>query len=207
MSVFTIDKLGDHELVALVLGMKPSEEAVSLLAGAMVTDGWLTGAPLAEVVREVGHVGDRRIARLEASIELGRRALHARAARRGRVISSPEEVAEIMRPLLVGIDQERFFAIALNVKNMLLKVIPISSGSVNASIVAPSILFRDAIQIGACSLIAVHQHPSNDCTPSGADIQLTRRLVKAGDILGIEVLDHIVIGGDSHSSLRDLGLM
>ena len=61
--------------------------------------------------------------------------------------------------------------------------------------------------VSAASVVVVHQHPSGDPTPSGADIQLTRRLVKAGDVLGIEVLDHVVIGGDSHASLRELGLM
>lgn len=195
------------ELVALVLGMRPTDEAVVRLAATM-GEGWLAGGPLADVARESGTgVGERRLARLEAAVELGRRSLHARAARRGRVVSTPVDVAEIMRPLCVGIDQERFWALALNTKNMLLRVIPISSGSINASIVSPSLLFREAIQLGASSVVACHFHPSNDPTPSGSDIQLTRRLVKAGDVLGIEVLDHVVIGGNEHASLRDLGLM
>jgi DNA repair protein RadC len=206
VTTYTIEQFDTVELVALVLGMRPSDESVIRLATTM-SEGGLSGSPLTEVAREGCGVGDRRLARLEASIELGRRSLHARAARRGRVVSTPDDVAEIMRPLCVGIDQERFWALALNTKNMLLRVIPISSGSLNASIVSPSILFREAIQIGAASVIASHFHPSNDPTPSGADIQLTRRLVKAGDVLGIEVLDHVVIGGDEHASLRDLGLM
>ncbi len=206
MTVYTIEGLDTVELVALVLGMKPSEEAVIRLAATM-NEGWLSGGPLAEVARESSGVGDRRLARIQASIELGRRALHARAARRGRVISTPDDVAEIMRPLCVGIDQERFWALALNTKNMLLRVIPISSGSLNASIVSPSILYREVLQIGAASVIACHQHPSGCSQPSGADIQLTRRLVKAGDVLGVELLDHVVLGHNEHSSLRDLGLM
>lgn len=206
MTTYTIEQFDTVELVALVLGMRPTDQGVIRLAATM-SEGWLSGLPLTEVAREGCGVGDRRLARLEASIELGRRSLHARAARRGRVISTPEDVAEVMRPLCVGIDQERFWALALNTKNMLLRVIPVSSGSINASIVSPSILFRDAIQNGAASVIACHFHPSGDPTPSSCDIQLTRRLVKAGDVLGIEVLDHVVIGGDEHASLRDLGLM
>lgn len=205
-STRTIEDAETVELVGLVLGMRPSDQSVVALASRL-GEGWLSGSPLAEVAREGCGIGDRRLARLEASIELGRRSLHARAARRGRVVSTPDDVADIVRPLCVGIDQERFWALAVNVKNMLLRVIPISSGSINASIVSPAILFREAIQIGASSVIACHFHPSNDPTPSGADIQLTRRLVKAGDVLGIEVLDHVVIGGDEHASLRDLGLM
>ena len=98
-------------------------------------------------------------------------------------------------------------ALALNTKNHLLKVIEVSVGSLNASIVHPRELFREVIAVSAASVVVVHQHPSGDSAPSGADIQLTRRLVKAGDVLGVEVLDSVVIGNDEFSSLRDLGLM
>jgi len=99
-------------------------------------------------------------------------------------------------------------ALALNSKNRLLRVIEISIGSLNASIVHPRELFKGAVRLSAASIIAVHNHPSGDPTPSGADISLTRRIVKAGDVLGIDVLDHVIIGTDGqHASLRDLGLM
>ncbi len=87
-------------------------------------------------------------------------------------------------------------------------MVEVSIGSLNASIVHPRELFKEAVKVSAASIVLVHNHPSGDPTPSGADVQLTRRLVKAGDVLGIEVLDHVVIGdGGEHSSLRDLGLM
>jgi DNA repair protein RadC len=87
-------------------------------------------------------------------------------------------------------------------------MVEVSVGSLNASIVHPRELFRDAVRASAAAVVVVHNHPSGDPTPSGADIQLTRRLVKAGDVLGIEVLDHVVIGdGGEHASLRDMGLM
>lgn len=104
-------------------------------------------------------------------------------------------------------DREVFAAIALNTKNRVLGVWQVSIGSLNASIVHPRELFRTAVMLGAASVVVGHNHPSGDPTPSGADIQLTRRLVKAGDVLGIEVLDHIVVGDTSHVSLRDQGLM
>jgi DNA repair protein RadC len=89
-----------------------------------------------------------------------------------------------------------------------LRAAEVSVGSLNASIVHPRELFKDAIRVSAASLVVVHNHPSGDPTPSGADIQLTRRLVKAGDVLGIELLDHVVIGdGGEYSSLRDMGVM
>ena len=207
MSIYTTDKMSDHELVATVLGMNPSEEVVSRLASAMIHDGWLSGVPLQEVAREYGSVGDRRLARLEAAVELGRRALAGRAVRKGLVVSTPEDVANIIKPMVTGCDREHFYALALNTKNMLIRVIEVSVGSLNASIVHPRELFRRAVEVSAASVVVCHCHPSSDVTPSGADIQLTRRLMKAGDVFGIEVLDHVIIGGDEFSSLRDLGLM
>lgn len=113
-----------------------------------------------------------------------------------------------MRPLFTGQEREHFYSICLDTKNRVKKVVEVSVGSLNASIVHPRELFHVAVaQGGIASLVITHNHPSGDPTPSGADIQLTRRLVKAGDVLGIEVLDHVVIGGDEHASLRDLGLM
>jgi DNA repair protein RadC len=88
------------------------------------------------------------------------------------------------------------------------RIIEVSVGSLNASIVHPRELFKDAVRASAASVVVVHNHPSGDPTPSGADIQLTRRLVKAGDVLGVDVLDHVIIGdGGAHASMRELGLM
>lgn len=207
MSIYTLDKLSDHELVALVLGIRPDDEAAGRIATAMATDGWLGGVPLVEVARECGSVGTRRLQRLEASVELGRRALAARAARKGDIVSAPEDVVALIKPLLLGDEREHFYCICLDTKNRVKKVVEVSVGSLNASIVHPRELFREAIAVSAASVVVAHGHPSGDPTPSGADIQLTRRLVKAGDVLGIEVLDHVVVGGDEHASLRDLRLM
>ena len=207
MSVYTVDKMSDLELVATVLGVAPEHEVCARIASAMASEGWLTGSPLSEVAREYGSVGERRIARLEASVELGKRALAARASRRGTVIAGPEDAARVIRPLVAGDDREHFYALCLNTKNALLKVVEISVGSLSASIVHPREMFREAVAVSAASVVVAHGHPSGDCAPSGADIQLTRRLVKAGDVLGIDVLDHICIGGDEHASMRDLGLM
>lgn len=204
MTTYTVEQADTADLVGIVLGLQPTDETVVRLAAAM-KEGWLSGSPLTDCAREGRGVGERKLARLEASVELGRRALHATAARRGRIISSPEDVAEIMRPLLVGLTQERFYALALNTKLALLRVIPISAGSINASIVSPSVLFREAIQIGASALVCVHAHPSNIAESSSADRSLTAKLRRCGEILSIDVVDHIVIGGDQLTSLRDEG--
>jgi DNA repair protein RadC len=207
MRYATTDRLSDVELVATVIGRRIDDEAVTRLATVLATDGWASGAPLTEIAREYGNVGPRSVAKLECAVELGRRTLAARAARQAEVISTPEDVVRIIKPLLAGQDREHFFACALSTKNKLLRIIEVSVGSLNASIVHPRELFKECVMASAASVVVCHGHPSGDPTPSGADIQLTRRLVKAGDVLGIELLDHVVIGGDEHASLRDLGLM
>ncbi len=207
MKHFTTDRQSDVQLVATILGRQTHDEACARLATLLATDGWLGGAPLAEVAREYGSVGPRSVAKLEAAVELGRRALAARASRQAVTISTPDDVVEVVRPLLVGRNREHFLALALNVKNKLLKVIEVSVGSQSASIVHPVPLFRELLGVNASSFCVVHNHPSGDPTPSGADIQLCRRIVKCADLMGCECLDFCVIGGDEHASLRDLGLM
>lgn len=207
MKYATTDRLSDVELVATILGRQSQDEAVTRLATALAVDGWMGGAPLAEIAREYGTVGPKSVAKLEAAIELGRRTLAARAARKADTISTPEDVVALIKPLVIGRDREIFMCACLDTKNRVRKVVEVSVGSLNASIVHPRELFKEAVMASAASVVVCHQHPSGDPTPSGADIQLTRRLVKAGDVLGIEVLDHVVIGGDEHASLRDLGLM
>lgn len=207
MKYATIDQQSDVELVATILGRRSLDEAVTRMATVLAGDGWTGGVPLAEIAREYGSVGPKSVAKLEAAVELGRRTLAARAARQAETISTPEDVIRIVSPLLVGRDREHFLVLALNTKNRLLRVIEASVGSLSASVCHPREIFRECCMVSAASCVVCHGHPSGDPTPSGADIQLTRRLVKAGDVLGIEVLDHVVIGGDEHASLRDLGLM
>lgn len=213
MKHFTTDRQSDVELVATILGRQTHDEACTRLATVLATDGWLGGAPLAEVAREYGNVGPKSVAKLEAAVELGRRALAARASRQAVTISTPEDVVGIVKPLIVGRDREHFFALALNTKNRLLKVIEVSIGSLNASIVHPRELFKECVMVSAASVVIAHNHPSGSggdgagSTPSGADVQLTRRLVKAGDVLGVEVLDHLVLAGDEFTSMRESGLM
>ena len=207
MRYATTDRLSDVELVAAILGRKTNDEACTRLATVLATDGWTGGSPLADVAREYNSVGPKSVAKLEAAVELGRRTLAARAAHKATTVSTPEDVVALMQPLLIAKDREYFFCICLDTKNRFKKIVEVSVGSLNASIVHPRELFREAIAVSAASVVVCHGHPSGDPTPSGADIQLTRRLVKAGDVLGIEVLDHVVVGGDEHASLRDLGLM
>jgi DNA repair protein RadC len=155
----------------------------------------------------IQRIGPAAAARLLGSLELSRRA-SVRSSGARVTVSEPADVMRLVGPQLRGCDREHFWALALNTKNQLIRTIEVSVGSLNASIVHPRELFKEAVKTSAASVVVVHNHPSGDPTPSSADIQLTRRLVKAGDVLGIEVLDHVVIGdGGEYASLRDLGLM
>lgn len=197
------DAVTDEGLFAVLLGREDGPSSVlenisgpGALWNASPED--FTGIP------GVGQVG---AARLLACIEISRRAPAWKGGPRP-VVSSAADVVDLCWPKMRGSDREHFWALALSTRNHLIRIIEVSVGSLNASIVHPRELFKAAVAVSAASVVVVHNHPSGDPTPSGADIQLTRRLVKAGDVLGIELLDHVVIGDDGeHASLRDLGLM
>ncbi len=199
------ETLSDAGLLAVLIGEEEPRRAERILAEHPIPDGlWRVSAD--ELVAHEG-VGPAAAARVLACLEMSRRA-SSWGRSEAPCVNTPEDVVAVCGTRLRGLDREHFWALALNTKNRLLRVIEVSVGSLNASIVHPRELFKDAVRASAASIVVVHNHPSGDPTPSGADVQLTRRLVKAGDVLGIEVLDHVVIGdGGEHASLRDLGLM
>ena len=122
-------------------------------------------------------------------------------------ISSPKEVFKILQMYLDGADREHLVCICLNTKNHVINIETISIGSLNASIVHPREVFKIAILSNSASIILGHNHPSGDPTPSREDINISERLKECGQILGIDVLDHVIIGEDSYISLKDKGLV
>jgi len=123
------------------------------------------------------------------------------------VISSPQDAALLMTPELGFLQREEFHCIYLNTKNQVIGKEVISVGSLDMTIVHPRELYKSAIKKSSCSIICIHNHPSGDPTPSQEDILLTKRLVAAGEIIGIDVLDHLVIASHSYCSMKDSGLM
>ena len=123
------------------------------------------------------------------------------------VIRHPSDTLPILEAELSELAYERFVALALNTKNHLTAVLPVSSGSLNASIVHPRELFQRAILANAASIIVCHNHPSGDPTPSPEDIALTRKLVEAGQLLDIPILDHVILGYGKYSSFKEMGLL
>jgi len=199
------ESVADSALVSMVLGRTEDEVIRGFLREYPTPDAlWRVSA---EDLTSCPGVGPVAAARLLASLEIGRR-WACRPSEGRPVIATPEDVVRICGPQFRGLDREHFWALALNTKNQLLRTVEVSIGSLNASVVHPRELYKEAIRLSAASIVVVHNHPSGDPTPSGADLQLTRRLVKAGDVIGIELLDHVIIGdGGAHSSVRDLGLM
>ena len=125
-----------------------------------------------------------------------------------RQVRQSRDVAEFMAPLAAGLDREYFWCLALDGKNRASSLHVISVGSLTAALVHPREVFKPAILGNAAAVILVHNHPSGDPTPSAEDLALTRRLCEVGDLVGIKVLDHIVLGdGGSFRSLADEGLL
>ena len=128
-------------------------------------------------------------------------------------VSTPEDAATVVRELFDfdHLDREQFVALALNTKNRVVGAWAVSVGSLNASIVHPRELFKPAVMLSAASVVIAHNHPSGDPTPSEADIKVTRDLMRAGQLLKIEVLDHVILGKRTEErprdyvSLRELG--
>jgi len=151
-------------------------------------------------------IGEAKAATIIAAVELGRR-LSEKVSEKRYVIHGPEDAAVYVMPRFRYETKEHFAVMLLNTKNHVLSVHVVSIGSLSASIVHPREVFREAIQNAAASVILLHNHPSGDPSPSREDILVTERLVKAGKIMDIPVLDHIIIGDEKYISLKEKGMV
>lgn len=151
-------------------------------------------------------MGDAKAIQVLAAFELGRR-LFTLEAESLPVIRSPKDAAPLFLSTLRYQEKEHFLAAHLNTKNQVISVETISIGTLNASLVHPRELFKSAVKNSSAALIMAHNHPSGDPEPSKEDLQLTRRLQQAGELMGIAVLDHLIVGGDRFISLKERGLM
>jgi DNA repair protein RadC len=160
-------------------------------------------AGLDELVQVRG-VGPVKACEIRACVELGRRMRECRPRER-EVIRGPEDVAGLLMDEMRGLDREHFRAIYLNTKNRVLRIETISIGSLNASIIHPREILKPAIGASAAGIILVHNHPTGIPTPSTEDVEFTRRFAACGEILGIELLDHVIIGDGRFVSLKERG--
>lgn len=209
MLQFGAQALSNAELLAILLRTGTiSESAVRLAQRVLIesggirhlvdmsTDQWMT----------IKGIGSAKALQVQAGIELGRR-LAKSTVNEVVTIRSPEDAAKYMMEDMRYLQKEHFVCLFLNTKNHVIAQETLSMGSLNASIVHPREVFRAAIKRSSASIICLHNHPSGDPTPSPEDIHMTKRLVDAGEIVGIDVLDHVVIGDRKYVSLKEQGLM
>jgi len=200
--------LSTVELLAIILRTGVGGENVLILAARLLSrSGGLPGlarASFAELVAERG-LGKAKTAQLKAALELGRRILLAAPEDRF-IVRSPADVAQLLMAEMAHLEQEHFRVLYLDTRNRLLGSETVYVGNLNASHIRVSEVFRDAVKRNCAAIIVVHNHPSGDPTPSPEDVEVTRQLVEAGDLLDIEVLDHLIIGQQRFVSLRERGL-
>jgi DNA repair protein RadC len=197
--------LGDNELVALLLGAGlPERDAVGVAGQLLAASGGARGLARAgfDELCQVPGVGAVRAARVMAAIELGRRCLAGRGEPRPQ-LTEPAEVAALLMPRYGSHPVERFGVVLLDVKQRLLRTAVVSVGSLDASVVHPREVFREAVAASAAMVVLFHNHPSGDPTPSPDDVMLTRRLVQAGHVMGISVVDHVILGEGRWFSFRE----
>lgn len=201
------DALGDNELVAVLLGSGTRARSSLDVANALLdASGGLRGLTRMgrdELLRAHG-IGGARAARIQAAIELGRRSLTRDPAERPQ-FSTPREVAAYLLPQFGNYPVERFGVMLLDTRHRLLRARILSVGSLDASVVHPREVFREAIAAGAAAIVLFHNHPSGDPTPSRDDLSLTRRLVTGGDLVGIDVIDHVVLADSRYASMKEMG--
>jgi DNA repair protein RadC len=201
--------LGDNELVALLLGTGVrARSSLALAQDVLETAGGVAGllqATLGDLLRIRG-IGRARAARLLAAIEMGRRAVTSSGGERRR-FGSPADIGRYLLPLYGGHREERFGILMLDSKMRLIRAETLSVGTLDASLAHPREVFRAATLASAASIAVFHNHPSGDPTPSHDDVCLTHRLVAAGELMGIAVVDHLILGAGRWFSFRDAGML
>ncbi len=202
------DALSSAELIAIVLGSgTEGDNALDLAERLLANLGGvrsLAGATVLELSAVRG-IGPAKAAQLQAAAELGRRCMVSQPADRPR-IRGPRDVWELLSHDLRDEVREHFFAILLDTRNGVLRRHVVSVGDLNSAIVHPREVFSPAIRHGAAALVVAHNHPSGDPTPSPEDVQVTKRLLDAGRLLGIELLDHVVLTESGWVSLKERGM-
>jgi DNA repair protein RadC len=201
--------LGDNELLALVLGIgSRGRDALELANRLLEHAGGLHGLTRvgAGELRHVGGVGRARAAQVMAAVELGRRSLVRGVAERPR-LNTPRQLAGYLLPQYGARAVEQFGIVMLDTKHRVIRVKIVSVGSLDTTVVHPREVFREAASASAAAIVLFHNHPSGDPTPSSDDLVLTTRMVRAGDVMGIDVIDHLILGDQSYFSLIESGRM
>jgi DNA repair protein RadC len=199
--------LGDNELAALVLGSGCRRLGALAVANALLAHcGGLHGLARStcDDLAHVAGIGRARAAQLVAAIELGRRTL-TRAPSARLQIRSPREAAAHLMPAFGSRPVEQLGVMLLDTKHRVMRTAIVAVGALNATIVLPRDVYREAMLAGAAAIVVFHNHPSGDPCPSPEDVEFTRHLAAAGTLLGIDLMDHIVLGETRYCSFKEMG--
>lgn len=201
--------LSDSELLALVLGHgTPRRSAREIATEILTAVNGIHGLPRATRRRlaNIAGVGEAQASRVLAAVELGRRTLTI-SPRARQLLRDPPDIAAFLLPRYGAHATERFGVLLLDARHRYLGIHIVSEGSMDAAMALPRDVFREATLAGAAAVILFHNHPSGDAQPSQEDVVLTERLVDAGEIVGIEVVDHYVLADTRYCSMRNCNLI
>lgn len=204
------ESLSNEELIAVIIRTgSRKESAVELSKRVISRDNrglvYLRDTTMQELM-EINGIGKCKASQILAAIEIGKRINYQTAAEKVK-INQPSTVADLFMDEMRYLQKEHFRIILLDTKNQIIAMEEISIGTLNASIVHPRDVFKIAIKRNSNSIILIHNHPSGDPTPSKEDINITNRLIEVGDLLGIKVLDHIIIGDMDYISLKEKNII
>ncbi len=201
------EALATHELIAIILRTGTKARSVIDVAQSLFykydSIRALNQASIDDLVRVKG-MGKAKAVQLLAALELGKR-LHQERYLENVTLTTPQAVYGFLKADLEMLTQEMFYALYLNTKGRLIKKQLLFMGSLSSAIVHPREVFKHAVTVSAASIIIVHNHPSGDPTPSPSDIDITETMVETGRLMGIDVMDHIVIGQGKYYSFREHG--
>lgn len=202
--------LTDAELIAIILRTGTKGKSVLAISHELVRKhlniAGLVTLPLSEL-QKVDGIGEDKAISLLAAFEIGRRTQSQSKWSLDKKIAAPKDIAEFFIPILRDELKEKFIVVCLNSANKVTRFETISIGSLNSSVVHPREIFKFAIENSSASIILIHNHPSGNLEPSQEDISITKKLVDAGTILNISVLDHLIIAGNSFTSMVERRLM
>ena len=207
---FGVEKMSVQELLALILGRGIAGESVTVTAQRLLSQfgniKGIGGASLEELTHVKG-IGMAKACQIKAAFELANRLdTPTEFEKQLPVVKTPDEVFSLVKASLKDYKKEHFIVLLLDTRSQLIRSAEISVGSLDTSIVHPREVFKEALAASAASVIFVHNHPSGNPEPSADDVQLTKRLAEAGKMMGVEVLDHVIIGNKKYLRLKREGL-
>ena len=198
--------LSNSELMAIILRVGSNKDTAITLSQKILNHEERGLRNIADtnidLLLEFHGISHAKAAQLMAAVELGRRVSRIDIDDRFKV-TSPQDIANYLMEDMRYLKKEHFKIITLDTKNKILDICTISIGSLNSSIVHPREVFHEAVKKSAASIILIHNHPSGETQPSREDISITKRLIEAGELMGIKVLDHIIIGDGVYLSFKE----